>query len=304
MTGLLHDPQFFARHNQSGHAENAGRMGLFPQFTSVQNVPRRAATDAELLAVHTSDHLHRVMAECAPGGVMLDADTYCGPESEAVARSAAGGLIDLSLGVSSGDYPNGLALVRPPGHHATADRAMGFCLYNSVAVAAAALRSSGVTRVAIVDFDVHHGNGTQDIFYSDDRVLYLSSHQYPHYPGTGAATETGTGVGEGFTLNYPLPEGAADEEFLSAYRDRLLPALADFEPGFILVSAGYDAHMADPLAGLNVTTEGFAALVELLVESAAKLCEGKIVFSLEGGYNPRALADCVAATAQVLQKTQ
>ncbi len=301
MTGLLHDPEFFAQHNQSDHAENAERLALLPEFESAERVQWRAATDAELLAVHTPGHLKRVMDQCANGGGMLDPDTYCGPASETVARAAAGGLIDLCFGVNDGDYDNGLALTRPPGHHATADRAMGFCLYNTVAVAAAALCERGGSRVAIVDIDVHHGNGTQDIFYEDDTVLYLSSHQYPHYPGTGAATETGQGKGEGFTLNHPLNAGAGDAEILSAYRDHLLPALAEFQPGFVLVSAGYDAHIADPLAGLNVTSAGFSTLVKLLVQAAAELCAGKIVFSLEGGYVPHALAECLAETAAILR---
>ncbi len=300
MTGLLHDPDYFSRHNKLDHAENAGRLELLPQLASLQQVPWRLATDEELLAVHTPGHLHRVSDMCAQGGGMLDADTYCGPESDAVARAAAGGLVDLSLAVRNRIHTNGLALVRPPGHHATADCAMGFCLYNTVAVAAAALRGRGVSRVAIIDFDVHHGNGTQDIFCADESVLYLSSHQYPHYPGSGAATETGRAEGVGYTVNHPLAAGAGDVEMIAAYTQHLLPALADFQPEFVLVSAGYDAHAADPLAGLNVTTAGFTQLVGLLVHEAVKLCEGKIVLTLEGGYNAEALAECVAGTVDVL----
>jgi len=300
MTGFLHDPEFFARHNQPGHAENADRLALVPGAGFAPVVPWRTATDAELLAVHTPGHLQRVTEMCAAGGGMLDPDTYCGKDSDTVARAAAGGLVDLSCAVWDRTHANGLALTRPPGHHATADRAMGFCLYNTVAVAAAALRRRGVTRVAIVDFDVHHGNGTQDIFYADGTVLYLSSHQYPHYPGTGAESETGRGPGLGYTLNHPLPAGAGDKQLLAAYENHLLPALAEFQPGFVLVSAGYDAHAADPLAGLNVTTAGFSQLVGLLVQAAAELCEGRIVFSLEGGYNPQALAECLIATGKIL----
>ena len=302
MTGLIHDPDVIDGHDKAGHAEHAGRLAQLQPGGFQPNVPLRAATDAELLSAHTPEHLQRVMAKAASGGGMLDPDTYCGPSSEAIARSVAGGLVDLSRLVLDGTYANGLAIVRPPGHHATANQAMGFCLYNNVAVAAAALRAQDVSRVAIIDIDVHHGNGTQDIFYADDAVLYLSSHQYPHYPGTGAASETGVGPGVGYTLNHPLDEGAGDPDFLAAYTDNLLPALAGFKPNFILFSAGYDAHESDPLAGLNVTTAGYEKLTGLLVKAATALCKGKIVFSLEGGYHPGALAECLAATLKVLQR--
>ena len=300
MTGILYDPGCFAQHDSPGHPENSGRLALVQAAAGMSSVALRPATDKELLAVHTAGHLQRMAAQGKAGFGMIDADTYCCAESESVARRTAGGLIDLCLGVLGGTYANGLALVRPPGHHATAEQAMGFCLFNNVAVAAAALQSHGAGRVAIVDFDVHHGNGTQDIFYDDDTVLYLSSHQYPHYPGSGAASEKGHGKGQGFTLNHPLQTGSGDEEFLGAYCDNLLPALVDFEPDFILVSAGYDAHEQDPLAGLKVTTSGFTALTRLLVQEAKTVCQGRIVFALEGGYNPQALAQCIAGAAEIL----
>lgn len=300
MTGLLHDHEFFSAHNKPGHAEHAGRLDLVGTINGVQSCPHRPATEKEILAVHTPSHIQRVTNKCASGGGMLDADTYCCPESETIARAAAGGLVDLSLGVLDGTYSNGLALIRPPGHHATADQAMGFCLYNNIAIAAASLRAKGVPKVAIIDFDVHHGNGTQDIFYEDNTVLYISTHQYPHYPGSGAASENGRGAGLGFTLNHPLDAGAGDKEFLEAYQHSLLPAVAAFSPGFILVSAGFDAHIADPLAGLNVSTAGFVTLVELLLQLAAEVCGGNIVFALEGGYDPGALAECLQETANTL----
>ncbi len=301
MNGLLHDPDFFSRHNRTQHPENANRLSLLGDLAFGEPVEHRPATDEELLAVHTTGHLHTVASSCRNGGGFLDPDTYCCPESETVARAASGGLVDLCFGVLAGTFANGLALIRPPGHHATCDQAMGFCLYNHIAVAAAALKTRGVSRVCIVDFDVHHGNGTQDIFYEDDSVLYMSSHQYPHYPGTGSVAEIGRGKGAGFTLNHHLEAGSGDDELLTGYRDHLLPRLVDFEPGFILVSAGFDGHADDPLAGLNTTTAGYRKLVDLLIQKAGRLCEGKIVFVLEGGYYPRALADCLGETMRSLK---
>jgi len=300
MTGLLHDYEFFSKHNTQDHAEFAGRLSLVRTLENMERCPLRPASDDELLTVHTKSHLKQIQDKCAQGGGMLDPDTYCVPESEAVARAAVGGLIDLSLNVLAGNFSNGLALIRPPGHHATADKPMGFCLYNNVAVAAAALRANGAAKVAIIDFDVHHGNGTQDIFYADNTVLYASSHQYPHYPGSGAAEETGSGIGVGYTLNHPLKKGTGDKEFLDAYRRTILPAVLEFDPDFILVSAGFDAHVADPLAELNVSTAGFASLVELLVKMASEVCGGRIVFALEGGYNPNALAQCISCASEIV----
>lgn len=300
VTGVVHDLGFFGGHNMAQHAENAQRLSLLGNFEAGTMSAHRPATDAELLAVHTPAHLESIRSFCAKGGGFLDPDTYCGSQSEMIARSASGGLIDLCLGVQTGAFDNGLALLRPPGHHATADRAMGFCLYNHIAVAAAALRARGVPRVCIVDFDVHHGNGTQDIFYEDDSVLYLSSHQYPHYPGTGATTDTGRGQGLGFTLNHHLAAGSGDDEFLAGYKDVLLPRIENFGPEFILVSAGYDGHEDDPLAGLNITTDGYRKLGDSLVDYAGQLCGGKIVFVLEGGYHPQALADCLDETFKSL----
>jgi acetoin utilization deacetylase AcuC-like enzyme len=183
-------------------------------------------------------------------------------------------------------------MVRPPGHHAEADRAMGFCLFNNVAVGAAWARVRGLERVAIVDYDVHHGNGTQWIFYEDPTVLFVSSHQYPFYPGTGAAEERGRGAGVGYTVNVPLPAGSTDADFAQAYRDVVIPALQDFRPQLVLVSAGFDAHERDPLAGMLMTTDGYGALTAMLLQAADDLCDGRIVFVTEGGYDTRSLAEC------------
>jgi acetoin utilization deacetylase AcuC-like enzyme len=192
-----------------------------------------------------------------------------------------------------------VVMVRPPGHHAEADKAMGFCLFNNIAVGAAYARSRGCGRVAIVDYDVHHGNGTQWIFYDDPSVLFVSSHQFPFYPGTGAASETGRGQGSGYTLNIPLTIGSRDEEIERLYEAQALPAVRRFAPDLILVSAGFDAHERDPLGQLRMTTEGFARLSRMLVELADEVCDGRIVFVTEGGYDTRALSECLEQVIDV-----
>ena len=255
-------------------------------------VEPRAATDEELGRVHDPEHIATVVSGRGRTA-MLDPDTFMSPESDEVARLAAGAVltsIDRVLDGPAGT--RAFAMVRPPGHHAEADRAMGFCLYNSIAVGAAAARARGLQRVAIVDYDVHHGNGTQWIFYEDPSVLFISSHQFPFYPGTGAVTEAGRGEGAGFTINLPLAAGATDADYDRVYRDLAIPVLREFEPELLLVSAGFDAHVRDPLAGMRMTTAGFAALTTRLLRVADEFCAGRAVFVTEGGYDTSALAEC------------
>jgi acetoin utilization deacetylase AcuC-like enzyme len=211
---------------------------------------------------------------------------------------AAGAAIDAAMHAWQKKEP-ALALVRPPGHHATPDKAMGFCLYNNVAVAAAALRARGVDRVAIVDIDVHHGNGTQDAFYTDASVLFISSHQYPYWPGTGAVSEIGSGGGVGYTLNLPMSAGARDADIIAAYEAQALLTLVSFRPDAMIVSAGFDAHELDPLGGLRMTTKGYERLVGLLDATARSICQRRIAFVTEGGYHLEAVQECLEAVIAV-----
>jgi acetoin utilization deacetylase AcuC-like enzyme len=243
--------------------------------------------------VHDPRHLDAIAAT-AGRRTMLDPDTHAGPRSHEVALLAAGAGIDAVDHALAGRGP-GVALVRPPGHHAERARAMGFCLYNNAAVMAAHARARGVERVAVVDYDVHHGNGTQWIFWEDPAVLYVSTHQFPFYPGTGAATETGAGRGSGFTLNVPLAEGAGDADYELVFQSLVLPVLRAFRPALLVISAGFDAHERDPLAGMRMSTAGYAALTAHLRDVGAP-----VALTTEGGYDLAALESCLDEALRVL----
>jgi acetoin utilization deacetylase AcuC-like enzyme len=300
--GLVLDHRFEEHDTGSHHPERPARLVRLRAALEERGLARRCrriplerASDEALFRVHDTAYVRAVEKACADGVRMLDADTAIGRESAEVARVAAGTTVALCREVARGALRAGFAAVRPPGHHAERDRAMGFCLFNNVAVAAAHLRAeAGVERVLIVDWDVHHGNGTQHAFEEDPSVFYFSVHQFPLYPGTGGARETGRGAGAGATLNCPLPPGAGDAEFLEALTERLIPAADAFRPGFVLVSAGFDAHAADPLASLEVTTKAFAAATRVVRQVAERHAGGRIVSVLEGGYHLDALEECVS----------
>jgi acetoin utilization deacetylase AcuC-like enzyme len=299
---LISSPRFQEHTTPPGHPERPERAEVFDQVAADwidrggKVIEPRPATREELLRVHDAAHVD-AMAATSGRAVMLDADTFTSPESYEVALLAAGAAVQaMEHALDTGETT--FALVRPPGHHAERDKAMGFCLFNNVAVAAAAALARGLSRVAIVDIDVHHGNGTQWIFYSDPRVLYVSTHQFPFYPGTGAAEETGMGKGKGYTLNVPLAAGATDADYATAYAT-ISERLHAYHPELLLVSAGYDAHEDDPLASMRVSTMGYAAIVRTLQKTAAWIgCPMALV--TEGGYDLAALRACLDASLAVL----
>jgi acetoin utilization deacetylase AcuC-like enzyme len=303
---LVSSPRFVDHVTPAGHPERPERAetldAVATRFRAQGGavLEPRPATDEDLARVHTREHIAGIVA--ARGrATMIDEDTFTSPDSDDIARLAAGAALTAVDHVLDG--PPGsraLALVRPPGHHAEADKAMGFCLYNNIAVGAAHARSRGVARVAIVDYDVHHGNGTQAMFYEDPSVLFVSSHQYPFWPGTGAAGETGRGAGQGFTLNVPLTMGDKDEVVERKYADLVLPRLREFKPQLLMISAGFDAHEMDPLGQLRMTTAGFARLTSALLGVANEVCEGRVVLVTEGGYDLKAVSDSLDAVIEVL----
>jgi len=263
----------------------------------------RAATRAEVERVHDAEHVRLVESTSKLNAFALDGDTITCRDSFAVALLAVGGFLTLLDAIAAGQNSSGFALVRPPGHHALPDRAMGFCLFNTMAIGAEHLkRAHGARRILIVDWDVHHGNGTQAAFYDDPAVLFISTHQYPFYPGTGAVNETGAGAGEGFTINVPLPAGCADTEYFQVFQEVVIPAAEKFQPEWILISAGFDPHRRDPLAGMNLTEEAFGAMANSLLALAARFSQGRIAFLLEGGYDLHALRASAAAVLSALQR--
>jgi len=305
--GFVYDP-IYLKHDTGQHVEIAKRLeaiishlkrtGLKRQLTPIRP---RAASIEELSLVHDEHYILHIRDVAQRGGGWMDADTVMSSSSYEAALYAAGGVIRATEAVMNGEVDSAFALVRPPGHHATYEQAMGFCLFNNVAIATKyALANYKLERILIIDFDVHHGNGTHAAFYDNPHVLYISTHEYPFYPGTGSIEETGSGAAKGATINIPLPAGSGDTEYLEVFEQIIVPAAIRFKPQFILVSAGYDTHWADELALMQVSVTGFAQMVKIIKGLGDELCNGRLVFSLEGGYNLTALAASVKATFDML----
>ena len=300
---LICSPRFEEHVTPPGHPERLERAHVFNSAAARwaqaggRTAEPRPATREELERVHDPAYLD-TLAATSGRAVMIDEDTFTSPESIEIAALAAGAALQAALHALDSGEP-AFALVRPPGHHAERDRAMGFCFYNNVAVAAAAARARGVARVAIVGIDVHHGNGSQWMFYDDPAVLSVSSHQFPFYPGTGAANESGRGEGEGYTVNVPLEAGANDADYHRAYSAIVLPVLDGFAPQLTLISAGYDAHQLDPLASMRMTSDGYASIVAALASTARR--HGALALVTEGGYDLNALEACLDASFAAVQ---
>jgi len=300
--GFIYHLDFLKHDTGVGHAERPDRLSHLMKYllqSPVWNqlhhmLPTPAGVDW-VSKVHPEPYIKMIEQRCRAGETVLDSgDTHVSKESYDVALLAAGAALNAVDAVLTGATQRVFCAVRPPGHHAETASVMGFCLFNNVAIAARyAQQKHGVERVAILDWDVHHGNGTQQIFYEDPTVFYVSLHQYPYYPGTGAMDETGTGKGKGFTLNCPMEAGSREREYSEAFRERILPALNKFEPELLILSAGFDAHKDDPLANIELTEHSFAEMTKLTMEISNRHCGGRIVSVLEGGYNLNALAKSV-----------
>jgi acetoin utilization deacetylase AcuC-like enzyme len=300
---VVDDPSFDEHRPPASHPERPERLAAARRAASRvtarsgrTDIAVRAATDDELARVHHDRYVEH-LGRSAGRWMNWDADTYAAPGSVDAARRAAGGAIELVNALTSGDVQRGVALLRPPGHHAGPEGAMGFCLLNNVALAAAHARARGVGKVMIVDFDVHHGNGTQDIFYADPSVLFVSLHQFPFYPGTGSRAETGSGEGRGHTINVPLSAGANDGAYAAAFNELVAPLAAAYAPELLLVSAGFDGHRDDPLGGMRATAAGYRFMVEALRRAVPDVPCGML---LEGGYDLGAIETSLAASLEAL----
>ncbi len=308
-TGFAYHPNYLNHDTGPGHPERPDRLraslaalqqsDVWDQLHHIEPTP---ASVAQIAYAHNPAYSEHIRQHCERE-IPLTYDTTVCHESFDIALLSTGGVLRAADAVATGVVQNAFAMVRPPGHHATPGQSMGFCLFNNIAVTARYLQQEhGVGKVAIVDWDVHHGNGTQDIFYQDDSVFFFSIHQSPLYPGTGSSRERGSGEAQGTTLNVPVPSGSGDDVYIKVFTDTLIPALRDFSPEFLLISAGFDAHYLDPLAGTEVTADGFATLTDLLLAFAEETTSGRVVSALEGGYSLEGISESVVAHVDRLAK--
>ncbi len=306
-TGFVYHPIYMEHFAGTGHPERPERLAAVIHaledsglMDSLASLTPSACPREYVEAVHTARLIDSIEDMCGRAPAYVDPDTAVSEKSFEAAMFAAGAGVAAADAIMEGEIGNAFCAVRPPGHHAESDRAMGFCLFNNVAIAARYLqRIRGIGKVLIIDWDVHHGNGTQEIFYEDPTVLLFSSHQYPYYPGTGSMEEGGKGEGETFTVNAPLRAGCGDKEYQDTYAKMLLPVADVFEPDFVIISAGFDAHVSDPLASMRLTDDGYSALTRMAVDIARKHCDGRLISMLEGGYDA-ALGASVTAHIKAL----
>lgn len=306
-TGIIQDPLFMEHLRDFHHVESPQRLEVIYAMVQenfsgrLKSIPPRPATKQELAYIHKPDYIDRVASTQGKAYVSLDPDTQTTPRSYEAAILAAGGLFSLVDALMSREIDNGFALTRPPGHHAEADRAKGFCLFNNVALAAEYSRlRHGLEKILIIDWDLHHGNGSQHSFWDSRNVLYFSTHQYPYYPGTGAAGEVGGPKAQGYTVNVPLSSGYQDNDFVQILERILLPIGRRFKPDLILISAGFDTFYLDPLGAMQVTPKGFARMTRVLLGLAGEVCQGRLLLTLEGGYHLEGLRLSTLAVLQEL----
>lgn len=309
MSFAVSTTDFFLKHETgSSHPESKERLTSIIQklertdyYSKLLKLNPREATKEEVSLIHEISYIHSFEKKSKQGSGYFDADTPYSEDSYKAACLAAGAGLELADAILQNKIKTGMALVRPPGHHAEREHAMGFCMFNNIAITAKYLQSKGLKKILILDWDVHHGNGTENSFYEDDTVFFISTHQYPFYPGTGSEKDLGEGKGKGYNLNIPIQRDSIDSDYRKVFKDSIIPAIDNFMPDIILISAGFDAHKDDPLGGINLTTSGFETMTEIIKRKAEELCGGRIISFLEGGYNLQALAESVEAHISVLK---
>ena len=305
-TGIVKDNRYLQHSAGFAHPESPERLAAIYEMLDnplmawkFTHIDAREASHKEIETIHSPSYVEFIASTAGKRSVYLDPDTATSPETYEIAKLAVGGVCNAIDGVMDGTVDNAFALVRPPGHHAEKDTAAGFCVFNNIAIGAMhAIQKYNLKRILIIDWDLHHGNGTQHSFYGDQRVLYFSTHQYPYYPGTGSLQETGRGQGEYYTINVPLSTGAGDAEFVKIFRKILQPVAMEFKPELVLLSAGFDTYFQDPLGGMRVTPDGFAAMTRILLNIADACCHGRFVAVLEGGYHVAGLTKSVKAVLE------